>query len=68
MADVERVKTAMRQMMKTNYRRPPNLTVTDSSHRNCSTCVHWNGRGLCKLYSYKTRPNQVSDSWAPKPT
>ncbi len=48
--------------------RPANLTVTDDERRCCLTCVHWDGRGTCKLYSYQTRPNEVSDSWEPRPT
>jgi len=72
MADPEAVREAMRALMKANKpnsgHRPPGLTVTEDSHRNCLTCVNWDGRGTCKLYGYKTRPNQVSESWAPRPT
>ncbi len=58
----------MRETKPNSGTRPPNLTVTEDEHRCCLTCVHWDEEGTCKLYQYKTRPNEVSDSWAPKPT
>lgn len=74
MADSAAIKAAMAAMMKRNSEtpnsgdRPPNLTVTEDQRVNCSTCVHWDGQGTCRMYSYRTQPDQICDSWAPEPT
>ena len=64
------IKAAMKRIMAENKpnsgKRPPNLTVTEDTHRNCGTCVHWRN-GNCLLYDYKTQPDQICDSWSPQP-
>jgi hypothetical protein len=66
------IKAAMQQMMKENAEkpnsghRPPNLTVTDSTRKNCSTCLHFK-ENRCSLYDYRVAPNEVCDSWSPLP-
>lgn len=67
MADPDVVRAVMRGMVNSGHR-PPNLTVTEDTHKNCRTCIHWNGRGRCRLYEYNTRPDQVCDDWGPQPT
>lgn len=68
----EAIKAAIAEMMKktretpNSGQRPPNLTVTEDTRKNCSTCVHWEA-GNCKLYDYRTQANQVCDSWSPLP-
>lgn len=62
------LQTAMKENKPNSGHRPPNLTVTENEHRNCSTCIHWNGSDRCRLYDYAVRPNEVCDSWSPKPT
>jgi hypothetical protein len=46
---------------------PPNLVVTEDPYENCSTCANW-AEGWCKLYGYRTQPNQTCDSWTPELT
>ena len=64
------IRAAMRQFMDRNRpnsgTRPPNLTVSADSHRTCGTCVNFR-EGRCRLYAYKTRPDEVCDSWEPRP-
>jgi len=64
------IKAAMQARMKENAEtpnreRPPNLREGDA-RENCSTCEHWEA-GLCKLYQYRTEPEQTCDSWSPLP-
>jgi hypothetical protein len=65
------IKAAMQKMMQNNRPnsgiQPPNLHLTEDQHENCSTCIHWNGRGECLMYDYKTQPEEVCDSWTPEP-
>jgi len=68
MAEIqEAIKRVMAERKPNSGHRPPELTVTEDTHVNCGTCVHWNGRGRCELYDYETRPDQVCASWAPLP-
>lgn len=64
------IRAAMQQFMTRSRpnsgTRPPNLTVSANSHRTCSSCVNFR-EGRCRLYSYKTRPDEVCDSWEPRP-
>lgn len=46
--------------------RPPNLQVTDDTHENCGTCLHF-AHNMCTLYDYRVEPNETCDSWAPLP-
>lgn len=65
------IRAAMKRVMAENKpnsgNRPPNLTVTEDTHVNCGTCIHWSGTGTCRLYQYRTSQNQVCDSWSPQP-
>lgn len=65
------IKAAIAEAMKANKpnsgNRPPNLGPAEDSHKTCSSCQHW-AAGTCKLYAYKTQPDQVCDSWTPFPT
>jgi hypothetical protein len=63
----EAMKRVMAESKPNSGSRPPELTVTEDSHVNCGTCEHFNGAGLCRLYSYKVKPDMVCSSWAPKP-
>lgn len=71
MANAEAIQAAMQRIMAENKpnsgTRPPNLQPTEDTHKNCSTCVHWDGRGTCQMYDYKTHADEVCDSWEPKP-
>lgn len=72
MASQEQIREAIKRIMQANAERPnsghrpPNLQTTDDTHENCSTCEHWEG-GFCKLYDYRTQPDQVCESWTPVP-
>lgn len=71
MATEATIKAAMQHIIAENKpnsgHRPPNLREGDS-HKNCASCIHWNGAGTCKLYSYKTQASQVCDMWGPQKT
>jgi hypothetical protein len=62
----------MQKMMKENAERPnsghrpPNLHMTEDTHKSCSTCLHYD-KNFCDLYDYRTQPSEVCDSWAPLP-
>lgn len=47
-------------------KKPPGLEITESAHKNCSTCLHWKA-GTCQLYDYRTNPNEVCETWTPLP-
>lgn len=71
MASEAVIKAAMQKMMAANKpnsgHKPPNLREGDE-HENCSTCIHWNGAGLCKMYDYRTQASQTCDMWGPQKT
>jgi hypothetical protein len=72
MVDSAAIKEAMAAFRKENAERPnsghkpPGLTMTESSNKNCSTCVHF-GHNTCSLYDYRVNPDEVCDSWSPLP-
>lgn len=65
------IKEAMKRVMAGNKpnsgHRPPNLTTTESQYRDCGTCLHFDGKGRCRLYDYRVTPEMICDSWAPLP-
>lgn len=50
-------------------RKPPNLR-TGTARKRCGLCKHFSpprgtGGGVCRLYNYKVRENDVCDSFSP---
>jgi hypothetical protein len=66
------IKAAMQALMKANSERPnsghvpPNLHITESSRKNCGSCIHF-ANNMCSLFDYRVNPNEVCDSWSPLP-